>query len=103
MSSLVKTHKIRRQILHTMTGNGHIKEATDFDWVALVEKTGVHIVAMFYSTMCPHCKEMEPYFEGYAREYEEKATKGPGNIYRDVVDYVPSHGIRVTMPFEGTL
>jgi len=50
-----------------------IIEVDDSTWEQLVERAPNPSVVMFYSPLCPHCLEMEPFFEEYAREFKEKA------------------------------
>ena len=52
--------------------NKDVIEVDDSTWEKNVEKESSPVVVMFYSPICPHCREMNPYFEEYATEYTEK-------------------------------
>ncbi|OPX72946.1 MAG: thioredoxin 2 [Methanoregulaceae archaeon PtaB.Bin108] len=44
-------------------------EVTDITWEKTVEKSRMPVLVMFYSPTCPHCRTMDPYVRGFAREY----------------------------------
>jgi thiol-disulfide isomerase/thioredoxin len=49
-----------------------IIELNDTNWEKEVEKGTKPVFVMFYSSTCPYCKQMEPYFYDYAKEFKEK-------------------------------
>lgn len=49
-------------------------------WGRVVENSVKPVVVMFYSTTCPFCKAMEPYFADYAQEFKNSAVFGRMNI-----------------------
>jgi thioredoxin 1 len=57
-----------------------VYELTDANWEKSVEKSELPALVMFYSPTCPYCRTMEPYFRGYAQEYEGIVFFGRLNI-----------------------
>jgi thioredoxin-like negative regulator of GroEL len=53
-----------------------VLELTEPDWEKLVEKSALPVFVMFYSPACPYCRTMEPYFRGYAKEFEGTVSFG---------------------------
>jgi thioredoxin 1 len=80
----VKDNLYHRWSVHTFCGGfmegDPVLELTDTDWEKLVEKSDLPVLVMFYSPTCPYCRTMEPYFRGYAREYEGIVSFGRLNI-----------------------
>jgi len=54
-----------------MMGDIVIREVTDLTWEKTVENSTQPVIVMFYSSTCPHCKAMEPYFAEYAAEFKD--------------------------------
>lgn len=50
----------------------NIIEVDDSTWEKIIEKGEKPAVVMFYGPMCPHCREVEPYFEEYAKELRKE-------------------------------
>lgn len=48
--------------------SNEILEANDTTWSAILDNHA-HVVVMFYSPTCSHCREMDPYFVEYAKEF----------------------------------
>jgi thioredoxin-like negative regulator of GroEL len=57
-----------------------IFELTDKNWEKIVEKGNKPVFIMFYSHTCPYCKQMEPYFDQYANEFNKKVIFGKVNV-----------------------
>jgi thiol-disulfide isomerase/thioredoxin len=55
-------------------------EIEDMTWGQVVESSVKPVIIMFYSTTCPFCKAMEPYFANYAQEFKNSAVFGRMNI-----------------------
>lgn len=53
-----------------------VLELTDSNWEKLVEKSALPVFVMFYSPTCPYCRTMEPYFRGYAQEFDKTVSFG---------------------------
>ena len=51
--------------------NATVVEVTAMDWEGAVERGTRPAVVMFYSSNCPHCQTMEPYFRTFAERYGE--------------------------------
>jgi thioredoxin 1 len=49
-----------------------VREVTDRDFEAEVEKSPVPAVVIFYSQTCPHCRAILPYVEGFARDFRDR-------------------------------
>ncbi|MBN2111152.1 MAG: thioredoxin [Methanosarcinaceae archaeon] len=49
-------------------------EATDENWDELIANEEKPMVVMFYLPACAYCKEIEPYFMEYSREFSDSAT-----------------------------
>ncbi|MEN6609811.1 MAG: thioredoxin family protein [Methanoregulaceae archaeon] len=60
-----------------------IVELQDSTWEVQVEKGKIPVVVMFYSETCPFCKQMEPYFRGYAGDFLGKVTFARIDIVRN--------------------
>lgn len=50
----------------------NVIEVGDASWEKIVEKSKKPVMVMFYTLTCPYCKQMEPHFEEYAKEFKEK-------------------------------
>ncbi|WP_305312103.1 co-chaperone YbbN [Methanolobus sp.] len=49
-------------------------EATDAEWDEMLENQEKPMVVMFYLPECTYCREIEPYFREYAREFRKHST-----------------------------
>ncbi len=58
----------------------NVVELRERDWESKVEKSGTPVVVMFHSPTCGHCREIEPFFREFAREFEGKVLFGRLNI-----------------------
>jgi thioredoxin 1 len=61
-------------------GQGKVMDLDYSSWETTVEKGEKPVVVMFYSDMCPYCKQMEPSFFEYAEEFKEKVIFGRVNV-----------------------
>ena len=74
-------------------------ELNDANWEKSVEKGEKPVMAMFYSTTCPHCHAMEPHFEKYANEFKDKVVFAKVNIM-DNPTIVRRYGVMGTPTFK---
>jgi thioredoxin 1 len=74
-------------------------EVDDSTWEKEIELAELPALVMFYSTTCPHCKQMEPYFTAYALEYEGKIRFARLNILENPFT-VERYGIMATPTFK---
>jgi thioredoxin 1 len=58
----------------------NVIEIEDSTWGELVENSKKPVIVMFYSSTCPYCKAMEPYFMNYAREFQNSVVFARINI-----------------------
>jgi thioredoxin 1 len=58
----------------------NVIEIGDINWGEVVESSKKPVIVMFYSSTCPYCKAMEPYFMNYAREFKNSAIFATINI-----------------------
>lgn len=61
-------------------GEESVIELTDATFDQFVGKEDQPVFVMFSSPTCPYCRAMEPYFRGYAKEFEGVVTFGICNI-----------------------
>ncbi|UCE09112.1 MAG: thioredoxin family protein [Candidatus Thorarchaeota archaeon] len=85
--------------------NGQLNDLSDPEFMEEVRKAKTAIV-MFYRTMCPYCKQLEPLLRDLAKDYESKVYFARVNV--DVVTGARSEfrilGVPVTAAFKkGTL
>jgi thiol-disulfide isomerase/thioredoxin len=52
--------------------NENVLELDDSNWEKNVEKSDKPVFVMFYTDSCPYCKQMEPFFFEYSKEYKDK-------------------------------
>jgi thioredoxin-like negative regulator of GroEL len=78
---------------------GSVLELTDLNWESVVEKGKKPVAIMFYSPTCVFCRQMDPYFRGYAVEYKDSVTFARLNI---MVNLWTSerYGVRSTPTFK---
>lgn len=76
-----------------------IIEVNDTTWDKIIEKSEKPSVVMFYSSMCPHCREIEPYFEEYAKELRKKILFARINVANNAYT-VGKYGIMGTPTFK---
>ena len=74
-------------------------DLNDVNWEKIVEEEGKPVMVMFYSTSCPHCHVMEPYFEKYANEFKDKIVFAKVNIMDNPI-IVGRYGIMGTPIFK---
>ncbi|MDI6885464.1 MAG: thioredoxin family protein [archaeon] len=74
-------------------------EVDDRSWEKEVELAELPVLVMFYSPTCPHCKEMEPYFNEYAQEYSGKVHFARLNILENPFT-AERYGIMATPTFK---
>jgi thioredoxin-like negative regulator of GroEL len=60
-----------------------VVDVKEGEWESTVEKASSPIVVMFHSPTCPNCREIEPYFDGFATEFKGKAVF----VKLNVLDY----------------
>ncbi len=53
-----------------------VLELSDTNWEQLVEKSALPVFVMFFSPTCPYCRTMDPYFRGFAKDFEGLVTFG---------------------------
>jgi thioredoxin 1 len=58
----------------------NVIEIKDNTWGELVETSKKPVIVMFYSSTCPYCKAMEPYFMNYAGEFQNSVVFARINI-----------------------
>ena len=61
----------------------NLLEVDDKSWEQKVELAEQPVLVMFYSTTCPGCKALEPYFTEYAEEYAGKVQFARLNVYEN--------------------
>ena len=49
--------------------DSRVKEVSDHDWEAMVERNTLPVFVMFYSPVCSHCHQIQPYIEDLARGF----------------------------------
>lgn len=49
-----------------------VREVTDRDFEAEVEKSPEPTVVIFISDACPHCRALMPFVEGFARDFRDR-------------------------------
>ena len=74
-------------------------EATDQIWEHLVEKSEKPVAVMFYSTTCPYCRVIDPYFVSYAKEFKDSVLFVRINIMTSMWT-AERYGIRGTPTFK---
>jgi thioredoxin 1 len=74
-------------------------EANDQIWERIVEKSERPVAVMFYSTTCPYCRVIDPYFVAYAKEFHENVLFVRLNIMTSMWT-AERYGIRGTPTFK---
>jgi len=74
-------------------------EVNDQAWEKIVEKSDKPVAVMFYSTTCPYCRVIEPYFIAYAKEFKETVIFARLNIMTSMWT-AERYGIRGTPTFK---
>jgi thioredoxin-like negative regulator of GroEL len=54
--------------------NEDVVDVKQSEWEITVEKENDPVVVMFHSPMCGNCREIEPYFAEFAKEFEGKVV-----------------------------
>jgi len=57
-----------------------VVEVADANWEKIIEKSKKPAMVMFYSTSCPYCQQMKPYFEEYAEEFKDTVVFAKVNV-----------------------
>jgi thiol-disulfide isomerase/thioredoxin len=86
-------------IARRIMGNGYIVDADDTTWGKAVEKEKNLVVVMFFSPVCPHCQTMEPYFNEYSKNFQNKAIFVRVNVMNSPA-IVDRYGIMGTPTFK---
>jgi len=74
-------------------------ELTDLNWERTVEKSSRPVAVMFYSPACAFCRQMDPYFQSYARDYKDSIRFARLNIMTSPWT-AERYGIRSTPTFK---
>lgn len=77
----------------------NVVEIEDMTWGQLVEDSLKPVIVMFYSSTCPYCKAMEPYFMSYAQEFKNSAVFARMNIDTSPLT-VRRYGVQGTPTFK---
>ena len=77
----------------------NILELDDTNWEKTVEKGEKPVVVMFSSPTCPYCKQMEPSFEEYAKEFKDKIIFGKLDITKSMTT-ASRYGVMGTPTFK---
>jgi thioredoxin 1 len=78
---------------------GSLVEVSDQLWEHIVEKNEKPVAVMFYSTSCPYCRVIEPYFVTYAKEFKDTVVFARLNIMSSMWT-AERYGIRGTPTFK---
>lgn len=78
---------------------GSLVEVSDQIFERLVEKNEKPVAVMFYSTTCPYCRVIEPYFVTYAKEFKDTVVFARLNIMTSMWT-AERYGIRGTPTFK---
>ena len=81
------------------TESGPLVEVSDLLWERVVEKSEKPVAVMFYSTTCPYCRIIEPYFVSYAKEFQGTVMFARLNIMTSMWT-AERYGIRGTPTFK---
>ena len=74
-------------------------EVSDLVWEHIVEKSEKPVAVMFYSTSCPYCRVIDPYFTTYAKEFRVTVVFARLNIMTSMWT-AERYGIRGTPTFK---
>lgn len=74
-------------------------EVDDRSWEEKIELAEQPVLVMFYSTTCPNCKVMEPYFNEYAQEYAGKVQFAKLNVFENQFT-AERYGVMATPTFK---
>jgi len=74
-------------------------EVSDFLWEHVVEKSEKPVAVMFYSTSCPYCRVIDPYFTTYAKEFRDTVVFARLNIMTSMWT-AERYGVRGTPTFK---
>ena len=74
-------------------------EVSDQLWERIVEKSERPVAVMFYSTTCPYCRVIDPYFASYAKEFKDSVLFVRLNIMTSMWT-AERYGIRGTPTFK---
>jgi thioredoxin 1 len=76
-----------------------VVEVADLIWEKTIEKGELPAVVMFYSTNCPYCRTVEPYFRQLSEEYKDIVVFARLNIESSLWT-AERYGIRATPTFK---
>ena len=74
-------------------------EVSDVAWEQIVEKSEKPVAVMFYSTSCPYCRVIDPYFVNYAKEFKDTVLFARLNIMTSMWT-AERYGVRGTPTFK---
>ena len=74
-------------------------EVSDLVWEHVVEKSEKPVAVMFYSTSCPYCRVIDPYFTTYAKEFRDTVVFARLNIMTSMWT-AERYGVRGTPTFK---
>ena len=77
---------------------GTLVEVSDLLWERVVEKSEKPVAVMFYSSTCPYCRIIEPYFIQYAQEFKDTVLFARLNILTSMWT-AERYGVRGTPTF----
>ncbi|MDD1704209.1 MAG: thioredoxin family protein [Methanoregula sp.] len=78
---------------------GTLVEVSDLLWERVVEKSEKPVAVMFYSSTCPYCRIIEPYFIQYAQEFKDTVLFARLNILTSMWT-AERYGVRGTPTFK---
>ncbi|UCD92341.1 MAG: thioredoxin family protein [Methanobacteriota archaeon] len=81
-----------------MSGEGVI-DVHDSDWEKAIERESKPVVVMFHSPTCPSCREVEPYFDEFAKEFEGRVAFAKLNVINNHYT-VGRYGVMSTPTFK---
>lgn len=77
----------------------YLVELKDITWGETIGKKDKPVIVMFYSPSCPHCQQMDPYFELYSKKFKDKVVFAKINILENP-SVVGKYGIMGTPTFK---
>ena len=82
-----------------MATKNDVIEIGEDTWEKIVEEGEKPVMTMFFSETCPYCKQMEPYFEEYAKDFKDKVVFAKVNVVNNPT-IVGRYGIMGTPTFK---
>jgi len=77
----------------------YLFELKDITWRETIGKKDKPVIVMFYSPSCPHCQQMNPYFELYSKKFKDKVVFAKINVLENP-SIVGKYGIMGTPTFK---